>query len=145
MNQKKLLIFDSILILYALACPFIMQISKETVQYGNYDYYYFKAADQTQIVVTMLSIAFLLLYGFVFGVNKKLNRIPIFIGVCLILKISVFLSDIISPSVSELIWAVYSAPVYWVSEKIDIFMFVYYEVLFAVAFALGFLAKKNSF
>lgn len=119
-----------------------MQISKETVQYGNYVYFYFKAADRTQIVITILSIAFILLYGLVSGLNKKFNRIAIFIGICLILKIIVFVSDIISPSVSELIWTVYRAPVYWASERMDIFIFVFYEAIFAVAFLLGILAKK---
>ena len=142
MSQKKLLIFDIFLILYALACPFIMQISKGTVQYGNYDYYYFKAADQTQIAVTILSIVLITFYGFVFGLNKKFNRIPIFIGVCLLLKIAAFLSDIVSPAVSELIWTAYTAPVYPIYENIDIFIFAFYETIFVIAFLLGFLAKK---
>lgn len=142
MSKKRFLIIDIFMILYVLACPFIMQISKGITQYENYVYYYFKAADQTQIAITILSIAFLLLYGLVCGFNKKFNKIAILIGICLILKISVFLSDIISPSVSELIWTVYRAPVYWISEQIDIFIFAFYEAIFAVGFALGFLAKK---
>lgn len=143
MSKKKFLILDIFSVLYALACPFILQISKESAQYGNYVYYCFKATDRTQIAVTILSIVFLLLYGLFCGLNKKFNRIAILIGICLILKISVFISDIISPSVSELIWTVYRAPVYWISEQIDIFIFVFYEAIFAVAFLLGILAKKT--
>lgn len=146
LNIKKsfLHILDVLMGIYVIACPFIMQIRKSETEYSTSVYFNFDAALKTKILFCVLSIALILVYGFVSGLNKRFNRFILFLVVGIALKVSIFIFDFIVPEISEFLWAIYCAPIAYIHQELDIFVFVFYDILFFAAFAIGLFISKNN-
>lgn len=144
MKKFILHIFDVLVCIYVIACPFIMQIRKSGIEYTTSVYFNFNASNKTKILFCVLSIVLILMYGIVCGLNKSINRFIIFLVVSIVLKISIFIFDFIVPEISELLWAIYCAPIAYIHQELDIFVFMFYDILFFIAFAIGlFISKKQ--
>ena len=102
-------------VLYIVFCPIILQIEKGIIEYDGSAYYYFASGESIQIITTILTIVFLLVYGAYCGINKKISSLIFFIVVNLIS---------------------------YIYEKIDIFAYIFYGFVFIIAFVSGFCMVK---
>lgn len=143
MKKSILHALDVFVVIYVSICPFIMQIRKSIIEYTSLVYFTFDASSKTKICLCVLSITLILLYGMMCGVNKSFKRLIIFLVACIMLKVCILIFDFIVPEISEFLWAVYCAPIAYIYQGLDVFVFVFYDILFLMAFASGlFISRK---
>lgn len=142
MKIQKSYWFGMFGVLYIVLCPFILQIEKGIVEYDGSAYYYFSSGESIQLITTILTIVFLLVYGAYCGINKKISSLIFFIIVNLILKIIILLFDFSNYLFSDLLYNIYFSPISYIYEKIDIFAYIFYEFVFIIAFVSGFCMVK---
>lgn len=144
MKKSFLHILDILLVIYVIACPFILQIKKSGIEYTTSVYFSFDASNKAKILLCVLSIVLILLYGIICGLNKSFFRSILFLVIGIVLKGSIFIFDFIVPEISEFLWAIYCAPIAYIYQELDVFVFVFYDILFFIAFAIGlFISKKQ--
>lgn len=143
MKKSILHALDVFVVIYVSICPFIMQIRKSIIEYTSLVYFTFDASSKTKICLCVLSITLILLYGMMCGVNKSFKRLIIFLVACIMLKVCILIFDFIVPEISEFLWAVYCSPIAYIYQGLDVFVFVFYDILFLMAFASGlFISRK---
>lgn len=129
-------------VLYIVLCPIILQIEKGIIEYDGSAYYYFSSGESIQIITTILTIVFLLIYGAYCGINKKISSLILFIVMNLIVKVIIFLFGFSNNLFSDLLYNIYFSPISYIYEKIDIFAYIFYEFVFIIAFVGGFCMVK---
>lgn len=145
MKKSILHALDIFVVIYVIICPFIMQIRKSIIEYTSLVYFTFNASSKTKICLCVLSITLILLYGMLCGLNKSFKRLIIFLVACIMLKVCILIFDFIVPEISEFLWAVYCAPIAYIYQGLDVFGFVFYDMLFLIAFASGlFISRKTT-
>lgn len=129
-------------VLYIVLCPIILQIEKGIVEYDGSAYYYFSAGESKKLIITILTIVFLLIYGGYCGIHKKISSLIFFIVMNLIVKVIIFLFGFSNNLFSDLLYNIYFSPISYIYEKIDIFAYIFYEFVFIIAFVGGFCMVK---
>lgn len=130
-------ILDFIVAIYVISCPFIMQIRESRVEHTDLIYFVFDVSDEIKIFICILSILLITLYGIISGSNKSYKRLILLLVICILLKAGSFLFDYYAPGISEFLWEIYRAPIEYIYQGLDIFVFAFYEIVFLLAFASG--------
>lgn len=129
-------------IVWFLLCIFFSGIKSFVIQYDGSKAFYYSADEHLQLCITVLSIVIICGFAMYCGCLKKLFDFVIFIALYLFFKIMIFIMELISSDFSNLLYTIYFSPICAIYENLDIFSYIFYEVLFIISFLIGYVLKK---
>lgn len=132
-NKYWYFFFPLLCILFA-AGVFINGIEPEAITYSTERNYIFTSPAVVQIIVCAVSVLFFAASGVVFGIKKEYGAVIVFELLMIAFKLVIFISGLLDDSVSNLLWAIFCAPVSAIAEDLDIFVWVFYQAVLFLSF-----------
>lgn len=129
-------------IVWFILSVFFSGIKTYVIHYDGSKSFYYSTNEYLQLCITVLSIVIICTFALYCGYLKKYMILIYFISFCLLFKIIIFVTELIFSDFSNLLYTIYFSPICAIYENLDIFSYVFYEVLFILSFFIGYALKK---
>lgn len=141
MKSKKHL-FGFLPFIWFIVCTFLSEIKSDIIYYDGTKYFFYNADNYIKSCITIVTIIIICALAIYNGYLKNRFNALIFIAFLLFFKIVIFVSQFINPTFSDLLYCVYFSPICSINEHLDIFSYLFYELVFLIPFMSAYFIKN---